>query len=54
MVKRTPAFKNKLKALELERTGGMTIRKKSNKQINKYEISSIFITIIFLPSGPFI
>ncbi|XP_027111585.1 chaperone protein dnaJ 50-like isoform X2 [Coffea arabica] len=35
MVKRTPAFKNKLKALELERTGGMTIRKKSNKQINK-------------------
>nr|XP_027105048.1 chaperone protein dnaJ 50-like isoform X2 [Coffea arabica] len=35
MVKRTPAFKNKLKALELERTGGMTIRKKNNKQINK-------------------
>ncbi|KAL6573886.1 Chaperone protein dnaJ 50 [Orobanche hederae] len=35
MVKKTPAFKNKLKALELERTGGMTNKKKGNKQINK-------------------
>ncbi|CAI9087754.1 OLC1v1021910C2 [Oldenlandia corymbosa var. corymbosa] len=35
MVKRTPAYKNKLKALELERTGGATNRKKSNKQMNK-------------------
>ncbi|KAK4491949.1 hypothetical protein RD792_002732, partial [Penstemon davidsonii] len=35
MVKKTPAYKNKLKALELERTGGMTNKKKSNKQINK-------------------
>ncbi|KAL8461353.1 hypothetical protein ACS0TY_031912 [Phlomoides rotata] len=35
MVKKTPAYKNKLKALELERTGGVTSKKKGNKQINK-------------------
>ncbi|GER52977.1 DnaJ [Striga asiatica] len=35
MVKKTPAYKNKLKALELERTGGTTNKRKGNKQINK-------------------
>ncbi|KAG8385701.1 hypothetical protein BUALT_Bualt03G0072500 [Buddleja alternifolia] len=35
MVKKTPAYKNKLKALELERTGGVTNKKKGNKQTNK-------------------
>ncbi|KZV55183.1 Chaperone DnaJ-domain superfamily protein [Dorcoceras hygrometricum] len=35
MVKRTPAYKNKLKALELERLGGVTKKKKSSKQIDK-------------------
>ncbi|XP_022870052.1 chaperone protein dnaJ 50-like [Olea europaea var. sylvestris] len=35
MVKKSPAYKNKLKALELERTGGTTIKKKSNKQVDK-------------------
>lgn len=39
MVKKTPAYKNKLKALELERTGGVTKKKKSNKQIDKYDSS---------------
>lgn len=36
MVKKTPAYKNKLKALELERTGGNTNKKKNHKQIDKY------------------
>ncbi|KAI3742959.1 hypothetical protein L1987_60658 [Smallanthus sonchifolius] len=31
MVKRTPAYKNKLKALELERTGAMPSKKKGYK-----------------------
>ncbi|KAK4398983.1 Chaperone protein dnaJ 50 [Sesamum angolense] len=35
MVKKTPAYKNKLKAMELERTGGVANKKKGNKQINK-------------------
>ncbi|XP_021887353.1 chaperone protein dnaJ 50 [Carica papaya] len=35
MVKKTPAYKNKLKALELERTGGNTSKKKNHKQIDK-------------------
>ncbi|KAL0442895.1 UNVERIFIED_CONTAM: Chaperone protein dnaJ 50 [Sesamum latifolium] len=35
MVKKTPAYKNKLKAMELERSGGVTNKKKGNKQINK-------------------
>ncbi|XP_010553423.1 PREDICTED: chaperone protein dnaJ 50 [Tarenaya hassleriana] len=35
MVKRTPAYKNRLKALELERTGGVTNKKKGHKQIDK-------------------
>lgn len=35
MVKKTPAYKNKLKALELERTGGNTNKKKNHKQIDK-------------------
>ncbi|KAI9197686.1 hypothetical protein LWI28_002604 [Acer negundo] len=35
MVKKTPAYRNRLKALEFERSGGVTNKKKSNKQINK-------------------
>lgn len=43
MVKKTPAYKNKLKALELERTGGVTNKKKGNKQINKYGLSYMVV-----------
>ncbi|PON39437.1 Terminal organelle assembly protein [Parasponia andersonii] len=35
MVKKTPAYKNRLLALELERSGGTTNKKKSNKQMDK-------------------
>ncbi|OMO64912.1 hypothetical protein COLO4_31725 [Corchorus olitorius] len=35
MVKKTPAYKNRLRALELERKGGTTNKKKSNKQMDK-------------------
>ncbi|KAK9092126.1 hypothetical protein Syun_027037 [Stephania yunnanensis] len=35
MVKKTPAYKNKLKALELERKGGVGNKKKSQKQSDK-------------------
>ncbi|KAL6332262.1 hypothetical protein AAG906_001977 [Vitis piasezkii] len=35
MVKKTPAYKNRLRALELERTGGATNKKKSHKQMDK-------------------
>jgi hypothetical protein len=35
MVKRTPAYKNRLKALELERTGGIANKKKGHKQLDK-------------------
>ncbi|GJS10850.1 hypothetical protein Tco_0367646 [Tanacetum coccineum] len=35
MVKRTPAYKNKLKALELERTGTMSSKKKGGSKIDK-------------------
>ncbi|XP_074270034.1 chaperone protein dnaJ 50 [Silene latifolia] len=35
MVKKTPAYKNKLRALELERSGGVTNRKKNNKTDKK-------------------
>ncbi|GFQ08636.1 chaperone protein Dnaj 50 [Phtheirospermum japonicum] len=43
MVKKTPAYKNKLKALELERTGGMTNKKKGgNKQINNKKMEEDF------------
>nr|GMD93002.1 chaperone protein DnaJ 50 [Ipomoea batatas] len=35
MVKKTPAYKNKLRALELERSGGVTSKKKSAKQLDK-------------------
>lgn len=34
-VKKTPAYKNKLRALELERSGGVTSRKKNNKAMDK-------------------
>ncbi|XP_057424026.1 chaperone protein dnaJ 50 [Lotus japonicus] len=35
MVKKTPAYKNRLRALELERNGGITNKKKSQKNMNK-------------------
>ncbi|KAJ1423760.1 DnaJ domain containing protein [Sesbania bispinosa] len=35
MVKKTPAYKNRLKALELERSGGITNKKKSQKNMDK-------------------
>ncbi|KAK9265414.1 hypothetical protein L1049_001663 [Liquidambar formosana] len=35
MVKKTPAYKNRLRALELERSGGITNKKKSHKQMDK-------------------
>ncbi|KAK3035087.1 hypothetical protein RJ639_032589 [Escallonia herrerae] len=35
MVKKTPAYKNKLRALQLERTGGVTNKKKTHKQMDK-------------------
>ncbi|KAH9606674.1 hypothetical protein KSS87_014883 [Heliosperma pusillum] len=35
MVKKTPAYKNKLRALELERSGGVTNKKKNNKTDKK-------------------
>ncbi|XP_047162572.1 chaperone protein dnaJ 50 [Vigna umbellata] len=35
MVKKTPAYKNKLRALELERSGGITNKKKSQKNTVK-------------------
>ncbi|KAG6394053.1 hypothetical protein SASPL_144631 [Salvia splendens] len=35
MVKKTPAYKNKLKAMELERNGKITNKRKGNKQMNK-------------------
>ncbi|KAG9454152.1 hypothetical protein H6P81_007056 [Aristolochia fimbriata] len=35
MVKKTPAYKNRLRALEIERTGGVSNKKKGNKQMDK-------------------
>ncbi|KAF6162980.1 hypothetical protein GIB67_021129 [Kingdonia uniflora] len=35
MVKKTPAYKNKLRALEHERNGGVTNKRKGQKQIDK-------------------
>ncbi|KAJ9136303.1 hypothetical protein P3X46_033395 [Hevea brasiliensis] len=35
MVKKTPAYKNRLRALELERSGGTTTKKKGSKQMDK-------------------
>ena len=37
MVKKTPAYKNRLRALELERSGGATNKKKGHK-LDKYEV----------------
>lgn len=49
MVKKTPAYKNRLKAMELERTGGVTNRKKGgNKHINKYDLPLMNATLFFL------
>lgn len=35
MVKKTPAYKNRLRGMELERSGGTTNKKKGQKQMNK-------------------
>ncbi|KAF8410689.1 hypothetical protein HHK36_003222 [Tetracentron sinense] len=35
MVKKTPAYKNRLRALELERSGGLTNKKKGHKHMDK-------------------
>eukprot|EP00252_Welwitschia_mirabilis_P004241 TRINITY_DN14516_c0_g1_i1.p1 TRINITY_DN14516_c0_g1~~TRINITY_DN14516_c0_g1_i1.p1 ORF type:complete len:300 (-),score=43.74 TRINITY_DN14516_c0_g1_i1:216-1115(-) len=37
MVKKTPAYKNRLKALEIERRGGTTNKKKASKQKQKID-----------------
>jgi DnaJ family protein C protein 25 len=34
-VKQTPAYRNRLKALEFERTGGISSKKKGHKQMDK-------------------
>lgn len=34
-VKQTPAYRNRLKALEFERTGGISSKKKGNKPMDK-------------------
>ncbi|GAA0170470.1 chaperone [Lithospermum erythrorhizon] len=41
MVKKTPAYKNKLRALELERTGKLAKNKKNNKQMNMEMIEGL-------------
>ncbi|KAL9272200.1 DnaJ protein ERDJ7-like protein [Drosera capensis] len=38
MVKKTPAFKNRLRALELERSGGVSNKKKGSKMGKKAEV----------------
>lgn len=45
MVKKTPAYKNRLRALELERSGGTANKKKSNKQMDKYEFKFLYSEI---------
>ena len=47
MVKKTPAYKNRLRALELERSGGTTNKKKNNKQMDKYGYCLFFNELIF-------
>lgn len=47
MVKRTPAYKNKLKALELERTGALSSKKKGGYKLDKYETITFIFFIIF-------
>jgi len=48
MVKKTPAYKNKLRALELERSGGVTNKKKSQKNMDKYVIIlNLYVCICF-------
>lgn len=48
MVKKTPAYKNRLRALELERSGGVTNKKKNQKQMDKYAISCFGLENSFL------
>jgi len=51
MVKKTPAYKNKLRALELERSGGITNKKKSQKNMVKYAIFLIlYESVVFVSS----
>lgn len=45
MVKKTPAYKNRLRALELERSGGVTNKKKTQKNMDKYDI---IFNLVFL------
>jgi hypothetical protein len=45
MVKKTSAYKNKLRALELERNGGITNTKKGQKNKDRYGI----ILILYSP-----
>lgn len=47
MVKKTPAYKNKLKAMEFERTGGVTNKKKGGKQANKYALDICVHTSVY-------
>lgn len=46
MVKKTPAYKNKLRALELQRSGGVANRKKGNKQMDKCVDMSLRLLIM--------
>jgi len=50
MVKKTPAYKNKLRALELERNGGITNKKRSQKNMVKYAIILILYESVFVSS----
>lgn len=49
MVKKTPAYKNKLRALELERSGGVTNKKKGQKNKDRYGITLILDSPCMLP-----
>lgn len=48
MVKKTPAYKNKLRALELEHNKEATRKKKGSKQIIKYWFSISLSLILVL------
>lgn len=46
-MKQTPAYKNKLKALELERNGGVAKKKASkNKRLSGYLISYLVLVLL--------
>ncbi|KAL8154920.1 hypothetical protein AgCh_000324 [Apium graveolens] len=48
MVKKSPPYKNRLRALELERSIGVTNKKKSNKQTNK---NTLIVLVYLAPYG---